>query len=279
MNRSFTCPVCGKPNLGFSPNPELLRWKFNCFSCPETGASYMKALAELLGVKPATLLSDPPFDLLDEVGYCRDREPDPLPTNREVRRWRDGLFESVEAFDYVRHRGLSEQTLRRFWIGFDGRAIVFPCRDANGALVNIKRRALPGSEWSFGKAKGLAGIPAVLYPDVPACSWSLVCEGEFDALLARQHGLPAVTTTCGQEWPDALVEQVQPKGRAFAICFDVGAQKAEEVALKLLGAGAREVRIVHLPLAEKGADLSDWLLAGGTKAEFFELVRAARRAG
>ncbi len=174
-------------------------------------------------------------------------------------------------------RGLSRETIIRAQLGHDGTRYSIPVRDTGGVLRNIRRylpncsdSAIKMKSWrpGFGKAR-LYPLDR-LDPEGPI----YLLEGEMDTLLARQHGLNAVTGTTGagtwrQAWAPPFV------GRDVVICYDcdeAGRIGAAAVAREL-HAIAASVKIVKLPLAEEGADFTDYIVKRGmTKEDFCKLV-------
>lgn len=286
--RAYDCPVCeGVRTLGYTRKTDSrgrMRWFCNCFSCDAAGISrgdYVRALAKATGVPASHFIEGPPDCLGLSVGSIPDRPPAAFPSADDLRAWQRALARNVDARRYLRRaRGLALPTVHRAGLGFDGRAIVVPCFDSAGGLVNVKRRGWPNPFTIHGKQVkmlGLAGRPAVWFPSVPEGSL-LLCAGEFDALLCRQHGLPAVTTTCGVQVPAALIGELRPKGRRIAVAFDSGEEgAAEAVAGKLRAAGA-EAWVVDLGLDSK-EDLTDWFVKHGRSADDLRArIIAARRA-
>lgn len=103
----------------------------------------------------------------------------------------------------------------------------------------------------------------------------VICEGEFDALAARQAGFTAVAVPGAgvfkEEWA-AWFEGV----RRVYICLDAddaGEAGAENIS-KIIG---RRTRIVKLPKAEtrKSIDLNEYFLEGATYEDFSELCRTS----
>ncbi|WP_217915412.1 hypothetical protein [Miltoncostaea marina] len=249
-------------------------WWVRCWACPGRG-EYLALLAEALDLPPGSggLLLDDPLTYLGDPQAARatDREPAPLPSERQIARWQRALERSRAARLYVTHaRGLDWTTIDRHQLGYDGSAVTLPVRDADGRLVNLRRRFLdPGAG---PKMVGLGGRGSQLYPTPPQRRRVVLCAGEFDALIARQHGIHAVTTTCGASLPGALVAALRPAGRGIAVVYDAGEQdQAAATARKLRAAGA-QVRVVRLPLPH-GGDLTDWFRAGRTAAELRRLLR------
>ncbi len=270
----YTCPVCSGPQKLSVDRKPTGGWWVRCWACPGRG-EYLALLAEALDLPPGSggLLLDDPLTYLGDPQAARatDREPAPLPSERQIARWQRALERSRAARLYVTHaRGLDWTTIDRHQLGYDGSAVTLPVRDADGRLVNLRRRFLdPGAG---PKMVGLGGRGSQLYPTPPQRRRVVLCAGEFDALIARQHGIHAVTTTCGASLPGALVAALRPAGRGIAVVYDAGEQdQAAATARKLRAAGA-QVRVVRLPLPH-GGDLTDWFRAGRTAAELRRLLR------
>ena len=173
-------------------------------------------------------------------------------------------------------RGLTTETIRRYCIGWDFRRYTVPVFQGD-ELVNL-RRYLPGGE---PKWVGLAGRSVkYLYPDFPTTTKVLLVEGELDALVARQHGLPAVTciggvNTWDPDWNPGFA------GRLVVICFDcddAGRSAAIARRQELCAAGAR-VKVVSLGLQDK-EDLTDWFVPyNRTADELLSLIKATPATG
>lgn len=227
-----------------------------------------------------------PFDL-GEVSARIEPEPgppEPLPPLDRLLLWQGLLREDQRARLWLCERGLSEETITRAGLGFhygSRRAITIPLVDENG-LYNLKRRYLDGIDTpERPKYKALRGRPHGLYPDMPQGRSVLLCEGEFDALAARQHGLPAVTGTLGIEgWEDEW--SCRFRGRRVAVAFDAGPrcyELAGERAEQLLAAGAQDAWPVDLMLAglRPGEDLTDWFVTyGSSEGELRRFILASR---
>lgn len=266
--KSYTlaCPACGSDALYVThTGRRFLVW---CHGCPQDAAEQLSLLVEACGLAPnmrGMFLADPLRYLGTPLAAGRsDREPAPLPSERQVREWHAALEDSRAARLYVtRKRGLTWKTIDRYQLGYDGAAITFPVRDAAGNLANLKRRMLdPDAK----RAKlALAGRPWGVYPAPPPRRWRefVLCEGEFDCLLLRQRRIRAVTNTHGAAVNADVLADLAPNGRHITVLYDVGAEnRAEATRAKLAAAGA-EVRVVHLPLPFKGDDVTDWFVREG----------------
>ena len=103
-------------------------------------------------------------------------------------------------------RGLTDDTLRRFSIGWDKERITIPIYDEFNELRNIRRYAWNAAsgadkmrnykdafENAYGEAR-IYGIENLMNPTVRKVIW---CEGEMDRIVAEQYGFPAATPTSG----------------------------------------------------------------------------------
>lgn len=275
---TFHCPFCGKPNANFRAKPRG-GWWIACWSCSALGLSggdYLRALAEEVGAPGGSaLISYAPRYLIGlatgpPVGGGRREEPS---SRAAIAGWQSRLRSDRAAMRYLRgERGLSEVTIARHRLGYDGEAIVLPVLRRRRA-VNVRRRFLAPD--AKPKMRGLAGRRARMYPFAPPDDAWLLCEGEFDSILARQHGLPAVTSTAGTHWA-AEWDRYLP-GRRVAVVYDAGSLRAAvERATKLREAGAEDAWAVSLGSAglRDGADLTDWFVHHNrTVAELKALIR------
>jgi hypothetical protein len=274
-----TCPVCGgagKLTVTEKPPGSHPPFWVQCWRCPG-GKAYTDDLRVVVGVAASLILNDPLTHLAPWLNDVHDAErtPAPLPTISTVRRWNvEGLSE--RHLTYLREtRGLTDEAISRHLIGHDGHAYTLPIFDGT-RLVNVRRRldnAPPGRKYL-----GLRGRGSQLYPDVPAKRTLLLVAGEFDALIARQVGLPALSTTCGATLPEHLVPPLANK--SVAVAYDVGEEsKAEITVVRLRRAGA-DAWVV--PMGERmphdGDDLTDWFVRCGlTRHDFIHLAARARR--
>lgn len=161
-------------------------------------------------------------------------------------------------------RGLSVGSLIQAELGWDSemQRWTLPVRDLRtGAVVGYRRSKWADKKRRHGWAHPAGGKARLFAPQRLREGPVLLCEGEWDALMAWQHGFNAVATTGGADkMPD--VELLEPlRGRTVFIAFDcddAGRKGAEKAAARLVGLGC-QVRVVDLQL-DKGGDVSDVLL-------------------
>lgn len=204
-----------------------------------------------------------------DLGRTRQRRRQPLPSVGVVVGCHDGLLSNSDRLTYLTdERGLTADTIERFKIGWhpDKEAYTIPMYDEHGELVNMKYYRPDGDP----KMWGVTGHnEARLYP-LPEFAGDerdevVFCEGELDALVARQEGLNAVTVTGGARtaWQDEWSHHFKDK-RVFLVTDsdNPGRLLAQKVRQALKGV-ARQVVFVPLPYEVKkkhGEDLSDYFV-------------------
>lgn len=280
--RYWPCPLCGDL-LDATPRPGGGIW-LGCNKCREhdglTGGPWLSAIAEAETGDPkqaANLLAYPESVLgPPTTQHATNGEPAPLPPGKWLCKVQEQLWAEDEAVAWLEGRGLNERTVRRAGIGWNGDfgdgEFVIPIYDARRRLANIITRPLHVPRGGK-KYVGKRGHKAQLYPrPLPKGSW-LLCEGLFDALLARQHGLPAVTSSHGKSFPERRLPLVN--GRRIAVVYDCDAEDAACSRVDQLNTARAEAWVVRLSklgdLPPKG-DLTDYLVGGGAARDIRDLA-------
>lgn len=208
-------------------------------------------------------------------------------TEGTISGWQAALMTSDEQLDYLlRDRGLTEETVERFQIGWDlGRGVyTIPIRGFEGEIWNV-RRYNPDPRDEDSKIKSVTGMRVTeLYP-VSILEWAqdtgfiIICEGEWDVLRTIQEGYPAITKTSGaktwrMEWGKHF------KDLKCYLCHDrdYDGQAADRKIGRALAPIAEEVRKIELPYEiqpKHGKDLSDFWNEHD-KADMEQLLYASR---
>jgi hypothetical protein len=155
--------------------------------------------------------------------------------------------------------GITEKSLQRLCIGFDGKAFTFPMRDENMRIIGIRRRFGDGNKKALaGSCNGLF-IPTGLSNDKPL----FICEGPTDCAVALDLGFEAI----GRPNCDSKIEMTVrfAKGRKIVVISDndpPGRSGAKKLANKLID-HCPEVKIICPPVA--GMDLRQWRTLQGKK--------------
>lgn len=180
--------------------------------------------------------------------------------------------------DYFRDRGLSREIVKAARIGRENGALYYPVFDVEGRRLALHHKGVVRDgkgkrrQWWGGYADALLpvkenGKPAKVIPfgletlkGLEPGSPVVLCCGEEDALSLRQIGQTALSQ------PGAgLLEPVyarEMKDFAVTVFYDAGEEReARKDALKLLEAGARNVRVAAWPPdAKNGADVNGRLV-------------------
>lgn len=178
------------------------------------------------------------------------------------------------ALVYLRGRGLQDETIKRFHLGFnlqgrkiDGKfwldhGITIPGL-IHGELWYLKVRRPQGDP----KYRCMTGSsPAAIYnaDALAGASMALFCEGEFDCMIASQEFgdiLPAVTLGSSDNMPDLATwgPYLLPL-RLLMTTYDSdeAGEKGAAALHALVGERSRPA-----PLPEGAKDINDYYLAGG----------------
>ena len=184
-------------------------------------------------------------------------------------------------------RGLTDETLKKFMIGWDGDRVTIPIYDEQSELVNIRRYKWNSYEDSskminyedqLGNTYGENRVYGIEHLVDQSCRAVLWCEGEWDRLVAEQLGIPTCTMTAGAnnfkyEW----LKLLKQKKRIY-ICYDNDAagRRATEFLVEQLR-GSTELYTVNWPKdwREKG-DITDYIVSDHfSRDEFRALFKPA----
>lgn len=136
----------------------------------------------------------------------------------------DSLLKSHQ--DYLAKRGLSGATIERYQLGHYGLGYTIPVFNEIGEVVTIKFRrddsmvsledAITPKYWGI---RGHNTPQVYPWPVTPGESVVLL-EGEFDALLLRQHGVNAYSLTSGAASWNKITETTFPSRTMVSVLYD-----------------------------------------------------------
>lgn len=258
--RAF-CPLHEEPGKSKSPsasfNFEMGVW--HCMSCGKGGS--IKTLHRDMRKKTDNVVD------MDSKRPAKD-----LPTLVQLRHWHKRMLGNDRAHDYLNdERGLTDKTLKENLIGWDGRRFTIPIFDEQGELVNVRlyrRNARSHADKMRSWARGYGQARLDGYDVLEESDEVLLCEGEWDRRLARQHGFPAVGHTAGAsvfkvEWASSFQDKI------VYVAYDedkTGDQGAMKVAQVLKGF-ARAVYRVKLGTGITGGDITDFFVKIGSDSD------------
>lgn len=172
---------------------------------------------------------------------------------------------------YLHGRGISDDTIERFGLHLHSnrRHIVIPV-EGYERLYNPKPQVFyRGTPEEYAEPKirwagELGGAPPPPFPSRVAMREArVIVEGEMDALLLIQHGIPTATGTAGAgtftpEWANVAAAGPQPK----TLLYDSdasGERGMDHVAEAIWRAGGQPPLIAEWPLGSPdGFDVTDW---------------------
>lgn len=226
--------------------------QYFCHKCGEKGG--INGLREALGIKSESLTRQQ-FEQPANPAKLAAKFHNQLPVN--IREW------------LKNERLLLDEDIDDFELGYGvvyGKSwITIPVRDASGTVQFMKLRQDPFVPSGSAKYMSTGGEAAIFNAEVlkDKPDQLVICEGEFDCLVLRAFGIPAISSTAGaltfkEEW----IEQLSSV-RHLYICFDndeAGEQGAKELIKKLSEAlPATSVLQITLPheVGEHG-DITDY---------------------
>lgn len=135
-------------------------------------------------------------------------------------------FSNPHPARYWRERGFTDVTIAGAMLGHTGRAYVLPLYDAAGQLFSVKYRrddAVDPHAPKYWTHPG-TGRTAAYYP--PVKDWAthkgpvILAEGELDALLLAQHGVPAISVNNGVNAIAAIFPDILARHGGVVLCLD-----------------------------------------------------------
>lgn len=164
-----------------------------------------------------------------------------------------------EVLKWLNDRTLTNDTIERFGLHWNGAEIVIPVRDTQGHLMFYKYRRSPFSEegpkYRYEKGSGSALFNIHTLETATKDEPILITEGELDCIAVENIGIKSVTTTGGagtfeQAWAERLKEFDN-----VIICFD-----NDKAGIK--GAIYVQSLIPHasMLIIPEGKDVTDYLI-------------------
>lgn len=183
---------------------------------------------------------------------------------------------STSARDVLRDRGLTDEVVDRYQLGFKDGRVTIPILDSQGQCRNIRL-------WCPPAERGKSDNPQIrswatglgtnrLYPiDQLRHKTLVLCEGELDALALIGQGIPAVTTTGGANaWTTELSRELKEAGvEEVVLALDndkAGDEGTARRATSLSALGMRIRRLAWPNGRADGWDVTDELIAHGDES-------------
>jgi len=286
------CPFCGGKDR-FRVNPFANPGRWLCRNC--TGGKWQDVIAY---IARRDNLDPQKYGDLQEI--CKRATGGELPTTRAPRivpiqpayespgdQWQAAANEVIEhcskllwqtegvkALEYLKQRGFTEKTIKRFSLGYStgqniaglwvARGIVIPCSVLGRAwYLKIRLPAANGGQ----KYTGVKGSkPAAIFngDSLYGSEIALFCEGEFDCMIAHQElndVIPAATLGSATNTPDlatwgAVIRPI----KTILSAYDHD-KAGESGAARLMDLAGDRVQLAPIP--EDYKDINDYYSAGG----------------
>ncbi len=271
---SMNCPLHDEKHSSFSINPTTGLWKCYVPSCKGFNGGN---LVQLVSQMECITTKEAYTKILQLCGVEKKPEriiPAEL-SEEKIQEYRMSLIAEQKVVDYLHNKYCyTAETIQRFKLGWNGTRLTIPIYDETGKLVNIRKKSLESGAMvgvEFFNQMRLFPVQSLAEEEI------YLFEGEKDCILALQLGLNAITVTSGagsfnQEWVPLF------KDKKIIICYDIdaagiaGAYRIKDILLNAV----EELRIIKLPITTPpNGDFTDFILQGGDKEKFLELVNQA----
>lgn len=237
------CPLHAEKTPSFTVNTETGEWY--CHGCKKGGndITFIMYYYEM-SVDTAQYV----------VEYYNQHQFLPFPSEETISSQHAELMKHPAEIEQLESYGITQETLKKYKIGFESNRITVPIRCRNGECVNIRkylpvhRRVGPTKQPKCLNIKGLGGIRYFPYDNLSDDHDEVyIVEGEKDCLSAISQGYNAITSTGGSNIPVREVGLLQDKVVYLMLDNDaVGASTANKY-IKLLQNIAKEIYVVKLP--------------------------------
>jgi len=180
------------------------------------------------------------------------------------------LWKSENALNYLRERGLKDETIKELRLGLSPKNLIAIPIIADGKLVCIKYRSIPPAEKQYSRE---TGCPSYIFNGdfIEKGKAVVLTEGEFDAMIGYQWGMVAVSGITGaSSFTPEEMKQLD-KADKVIVCYDSD-EAGQKGAHKLIDRLGLE-RCLNIVLPTK--DLNEFFLQGHTKEEFTQLIKEA----
>jgi hypothetical protein len=199
--------------------------------------------------------------------------------------FKNNLLGHDDAMKYLETRGITEDLVKEYELGYNGSGVVYPVF-VNGIMLDRRTYNLHQEEGEA-KIKSELGAKPLLFPydkwmaKLNDSDFTLMTAGENDTILARKYGFNAVESTMGEgSFPKMFLRLFE--GRKVIICYDcddAGKNASKTVAFLLKEAGA-EVYIADLGLsgAKDDKDITDFFIKRrGSQLAFAQILDSAAK--
>jgi len=271
--KKYHCPNIYKhkhgdkdPSLSWDPKA----FQFHCFTCGMN--------IDIYGYY-RDHLNYPHQEVLRELLGTTDHKTTSMQTNRDTFSKELANVKAItqECIDYIRVRGLTEQTISKFKLKSYRGAIAFPYFRFE-ALVGYKLRK-PIKDPPKPKHTSIPGSKPYLFnsQNIVMGTELIICEGEFDCMCISQCGYPNVVSVgAGANSMGALLEQSKDFLNSFEILIivsdnDSSGGNMDKAFVDMFGDKAK---LIDKKLYAKNDINEEYIMFG--KGKIIQLIESAR---
>ncbi|RJP60901.1 MAG: toprim domain-containing protein [Candidatus Auribacter fodinae] len=261
---SGKCPFHDDNTNSFAFNKVELNWQ--CFAGCGKGSVF-----DFIMKQDNKSFSEVINNLADKFNLSKEKNSLPPISENLIDLWKENLISDNSKLSYLlEQRGLSLEIIKKYEIGWDNqrKRYSIPIRDHTGLLVNVRFYSPDKNPkiinyvnklHRYGSVR-LYGVNEIIDSN---CNEIIVCEGEWDRLILRQHGFMAVTSTNGcQSFKKEWNRYFQNKHLIFIFDCDAPGQNAatEIIANSIDVDKLKSIKNVVLPLTgdKDDKDISDY---------------------
>ena len=251
------CPIHNGTNeSSFS----VYKNRYRCWSCGATG-NVIQFVCDMTGktyyAAVEHLANELNIDLSKDADYAKERGEVEQQTEYADR----CAARVASCITYLKEdRGLKDETVSMYRLGFDNGAITIPLIDEHDRVISWSKRCFDGkSKYINGKNSDIYDKGSFLFglnvANRKIRNQLIVCEGNFDVMSCHQQGLPAVAY-CGIEPTKAHINKLREiaegtKGLTILLCVDNDGKainKLPKIAEKFRSLAPNvTVRVMNLP--------------------------------
>jgi len=175
--------------------------------------------------------------------------------------------------EYLKGRGLTDETIAEWRIGWNGSRVMFPLDDAQGRTIAFTGRVLDDTKPKYKnsqndalyqKAELVFGLSRARN-EITKTTRVVICEGQMDVISCWQEGVRNMVAVSGSSLTQEMIDRIikQTHAKEIVLCFDgdLGGMKAADRALRSLQelalTGDITLKILTLPEGCDPADLAD----------------------
>lgn len=174
---------------------------------------------------------------------------------------------------YLHQRGLSNETITHWGLGWNGTRVTFPLCDELSRVVAHTGRVIDNEQHPkyknssnsliYQKSEMVFGLDKAM-PEICKSGSVVICEGQMDVIRCWQEGIRNMVAVSGSALTPGMVQRITSKTRAkkITLAFDgdnaglKAADRARQVLMQTALTGDLTLRILTLPDGKDPADLA-----------------------